>query len=202
MFRGERINVTEDRAVLHTALRAPAGRAPRGRWRGRRSRRSMPCSSAWPYSPTASVPVTGPGTPVDPSRPSSTSASVAPTWGRSWPTRRCVPTRSETSRSASCPTSTAPTSPKPCATSTLPRRSSSSPPRPSPRSRRCATHARRGPGCWRRSATKLPSPGTSWPSPPTLPRSPRSASTPTTCSGSGTGSAAATRWSRPSVSPP
>ncbi|MFF7532785.1 glucose-6-phosphate isomerase, partial [Streptomyces bobili] len=25
MFRGERINVTEDRAVLHTALRAPRG---------------------------------------------------------------------------------------------------------------------------------------------------------------------------------
>jgi len=25
MFRGERINVTEDRAVLHAALRAPKG---------------------------------------------------------------------------------------------------------------------------------------------------------------------------------
>ncbi|MFE3572661.1 hypothetical protein ACFXON_24960, partial [Bacillus subtilis] len=28
MFRGERINVTEDRAVLHTALRAPAESVP------------------------------------------------------------------------------------------------------------------------------------------------------------------------------
>ena len=40
MFRGEHINVTEDRAVLHTALRLPGGRVPRGRRPGRRRRRA------------------------------------------------------------------------------------------------------------------------------------------------------------------
>ena len=40
MFRGDKINVTEDRAVLHVALRAPTGRAHRGRRRGRRARRA------------------------------------------------------------------------------------------------------------------------------------------------------------------
>ena len=44
-------------------------------------------------------------------------------------------------------------------------------------------------------------PGTSWPSPPTPPRWRSSASTRPTCSASGTGSAAATRWTRPSASP-
>ena len=38
MFRGEHINVTEDRAVLHVALRMPAGALPRRR-RCRRRRR-------------------------------------------------------------------------------------------------------------------------------------------------------------------
>ena len=36
--RGEKINVTEQRAVLHVALRAPDGRADRGRRRRRRAR--------------------------------------------------------------------------------------------------------------------------------------------------------------------
>ena len=39
MFTGEHINVTEDRAVLHVALRAPAGSTPRRRRPGRRARR-------------------------------------------------------------------------------------------------------------------------------------------------------------------
>ncbi len=38
MFAGEKINVTEDRAVLHVALRAPRGRAHRRGRQGRRSR--------------------------------------------------------------------------------------------------------------------------------------------------------------------
>ncbi len=38
MFRGEQINVTEDRAVLHVALRAPRASVDRGRRRGRRAR--------------------------------------------------------------------------------------------------------------------------------------------------------------------
>ena len=45
---GEKINVTEDRAVLHVALRAPKGRVDRRRRRGRRARRSTPCSTRWP----------------------------------------------------------------------------------------------------------------------------------------------------------
>ena len=52
------------------------------------------------------------------------------------------------------------------------------------------------------AATKRRSPSTSSPSRPTPPRSRSSASTPPTCSGSGTGSAAATRWIRPSASRP
>jgi glucose-6-phosphate isomerase len=47
--------------------------------------------------------------------------------------------------------------------------------------------------------TRPPSPNTSWLSPPTRPRSASSASTRPTCSASGTGSAAATPWTRPSA---
>lgn len=44
MFRGERVNLTEDRAVLHTALRAPP--TPWSRWTARTScRRCTPCST-------------------------------------------------------------------------------------------------------------------------------------------------------------
>ena len=46
MFAGEKINVTEKRAVLHTALRAP--RAPSSRWMVRTwCRRSTRCWTAW-----------------------------------------------------------------------------------------------------------------------------------------------------------
>ena len=55
---------------------------------------------------------------------------------RSWPTRRCAPTRRASSPSASSRTSTRRTSPRRSATSTRRRRCSSSPPRPSGRSRR------------------------------------------------------------------
>ena len=50
MFRGDKINVTENRAVLHVALRAPQGAVHRRRRRERRARRSMPCSTRWPPS--------------------------------------------------------------------------------------------------------------------------------------------------------
>ena len=50
MFRGEKINVTENRAVLHVALRAPRGRVDRRGRRERRARRSTPCSTRWPTS--------------------------------------------------------------------------------------------------------------------------------------------------------
>ena len=39
MFRGDKINITENRAVLHVALRAPKEREDRGGRRGRRARR-------------------------------------------------------------------------------------------------------------------------------------------------------------------
>ena len=37
MFRGEKINITEKRAVLHVALRAPKSRSISCRWRRRHS---------------------------------------------------------------------------------------------------------------------------------------------------------------------
>lgn len=43
MFRGERINITEDRAVLHTALRAPRTRSSKST-----ARTSSPrCTPCW-----------------------------------------------------------------------------------------------------------------------------------------------------------
>ena len=59
---------------------------------------------------------------------------------------------------------------------------------------------RRASGRWPRSGTRRPWPSTSSPSPRTPSAWRRSASTPPTCSGSGTGSAAATRWTRRSAS--
>ena len=82
MFRGEKINVTENRAVLHVALRAPQGAIDRRRRRERRARRSTPCSTGWPISPTASAAARGRATPASASATSSTSASAAPTSGR------------------------------------------------------------------------------------------------------------------------
>ena len=64
MFRGEKINVTEDRAVLHVALRAPQGRVDRRRRRERRARRCTRCSTAWRPSPTACAAATGRATPA------------------------------------------------------------------------------------------------------------------------------------------
>ena len=48
MFAGERINVTEDRAVLHVALRAPDRRRRSSSTARTSCPRSTPCSSAWP----------------------------------------------------------------------------------------------------------------------------------------------------------
>ena len=55
MFRGEKINVTENRAVLHVALRAPEGRVDRGRRRGRRARGPRRARQDGRASPTASA---------------------------------------------------------------------------------------------------------------------------------------------------
>jgi hypothetical protein len=84
--RGERINVTEDRAVLHVALRAPRDESivvdgttssptctrSSTAWRVRRARPRRRLD----------------GPPASRSAPSSTSASAAPTSARRWRTRR------------------------------------------------------------------------------------------------------------------
>ena len=61
MFRGEKINITEDRAVLHVALRAPRDAVDRRRRRRTSCPRSTPCSTGWPTSPSASAAATGRG---------------------------------------------------------------------------------------------------------------------------------------------
>ena len=53
MFRGEKINVTEGRAVLHVALRAPRGSRSSSTARTW-SPWSTPCSTRWPTSPNGS----------------------------------------------------------------------------------------------------------------------------------------------------
>ena len=61
MLAGEHINTTEDRAVLHTALRRPAGRLARARRRraGRRLTTCRRCSTRCPPSPSACAPANG-----------------------------------------------------------------------------------------------------------------------------------------------
>ena len=87
MFRGEQINITEDRAVLHVALRAPEGAVIVVD-----GENVVPEVHAvlarWPTSPSGCARARGPGTPASASATSSTSASAAPTSGRAWPTRR------------------------------------------------------------------------------------------------------------------
>ena len=82
MFRGEHINVSEDRPVLHVALRMP-GRASRCWWTAPTSwRRCTRCSAGWRTSPTGSGRATGRATPASRSGTSSTSASADPTSAR------------------------------------------------------------------------------------------------------------------------
>ena len=61
MFAGVHINTSEDRAVLHTALRAPRELALARRRSGRASPTSTPCWTGWARSPTASAPASGRG---------------------------------------------------------------------------------------------------------------------------------------------
>ena len=136
MFRGEKINVTENRAVLHVALRAPQGasivvdgedvvpevhavldrmadfadRVRSGDWKGHTGKR---------IRNVVNIGIGG--------------SDLGPVMAYEAlaPLQRARPDASASSR-----TSTAPTSPRPRATSTRPRRCSSSRRRPSPRSRR------------------------------------------------------------------
>jgi len=66
MFRGDKINITEKRAVLHTALRPACTQY----W------------TRWPRSPTRCAAASGGGTPASAYATWSTLASAALTWGR------------------------------------------------------------------------------------------------------------------------
>ena len=202
MFRGEKINVTERRAVLHVALRAPRGQ-----------RILVDGQDVVPdvhavldkmadfADPRAQRRLEGPHRQAHPQRHQHRHRRLGPRPGDGLrgapplqPARHDLPLRLQRRRHRL-------------------RRGHAR-----PRSGRDALHrllqdlhhpgdddqrplgARRGP--WPRCATRRPSPSTSWPCRPTPPRWRSSASTPTTCSASGTGWAAATRWTRPSASPP
>ena len=77
MFRGEKINVTENRAVLHVALRAPRGRKS---WLTAKTScpGSTRCSTGWRTFPTRSAVASGRARPASAFATSSTSASAAP----------------------------------------------------------------------------------------------------------------------------
>ena len=81
-LRGDHINVTEDRAVLHTALRRPAGAQPALVVDGQDIDTDVQAELAKMYAFASKVRwASGPGSPVRGSGPSSTSASAAPTSG-------------------------------------------------------------------------------------------------------------------------
>ena len=81
MFRGEHINVSENRAVLHVALRMPAGTS--WSWTARMSwPTSMRCWAGCGTSPTRSGRESGPGTPGSGSATWSSWAAAAPTSAR------------------------------------------------------------------------------------------------------------------------
>ena len=84
MFSGEKINVTEDRAVLHTALRTPDGRADPGRRRTTSCPTCTRCWTRWRHSPTPCAPARQAARPARRSPTSSTSASAAPISARPW----------------------------------------------------------------------------------------------------------------------
>ena len=81
MFRGEHINVSEDRPVLHVALRMPAGESLVVDGTDVVARCTR-CSAGWRTSPTGSGQATGRATPASRSGTSSTSASADPTSAR------------------------------------------------------------------------------------------------------------------------
>ena len=75
MFRGEKINITENRAVLHVALRAP--KEHRSLLTARMlCHKSTPSSTRWPISPTVCGAARGKATPASAFATSSTSVSV------------------------------------------------------------------------------------------------------------------------------
>ena len=134
MFRGDRINVTEGRAVLHVALRAPPARP--SSWTARTSSRACtPCSTGWPRSPIGCAAASGPGIPgANPRRRQHRHRRIGPRPGDGLRGAEAYSRRDLKFRFVSNIDGT--DFSKPFATSTRPRRCSSSRRRRSPRSRR------------------------------------------------------------------
>ena len=136
MFSGEHINITEDRAVLHVALRAPADAAIHvdgDERRARGPRGARPDGALLRRDPLRRVDRAH--RPAHPQRRQHRHRRLRPRPGDGL--RGAAPLQRARARpSASSPTSTARTSPRPRATSIPRRRCSSSRPRRSRRSRR------------------------------------------------------------------
>ena len=110
MFAGEKINITENRAVLHTALRNAQGRALHGRRRGRDAGRPRRARRHGGIRRRRALRQGAPAPPARRSPTSSISASAAPTSARPWRRWRWRPITTGRARISS-PTSTAPISP-------------------------------------------------------------------------------------------
>ena len=196
------INVTENRAVLHVALRMPRGHVARRRRRATWCRRCTRCSTAWPtFADRRPVGrVEGPHRQADPQRRQHRHRRLRPGPGDGLRgaaplqrPRHDLPLRLERRRHRL--------------------RRGDARPRPGgdavhrlledvhdARDDDQRAHARASGRCDGSAATSARSRSTSSRCRPTPPRSRSSASTPPTCSASGTGSAAATRWTRRSAS--
>jgi hypothetical protein len=160
MFSGEQINASEDRSVLHVALRRSRARSPRPIWTScpRFSRRG----SGWPLLPTLFVPVRRSVSPACRFargqyrhrwlRPRPEDARLRPALDVASGARRALRLQSR-QRSAGAAAADA----RPA------RRCSWSPARPSPPRRRCSMRRRRVTGCWPTSAMPPPCPATSLP---------------------------------------
>lgn len=90
MFRGDKINTTEDRAVLHTALRAPRDAVVEVDGENVVPEVHAVLDKMAAFSGQVRS-GSGPASPESASGTSSTSASAVPTWARRWRTRRCAP---------------------------------------------------------------------------------------------------------------
>ena len=88
MFRGEKINITENRAVLHVALRAPKAKRILVDGDDVVPRVHDVLDKMAAFCQPRSAAASGKATPASAFATSSTSASAAPISARSWPTRR------------------------------------------------------------------------------------------------------------------
>ena len=89
MFRGDKINVSENRAVLHVALRAPRGASIVHDGQNVVPEVHAVLDKMADFRRSACAAAPGRAIPASASATSSISASAARISGRSWPTRRC-----------------------------------------------------------------------------------------------------------------